>query len=640
MKTEPTYCPDCGNLLPEDAPKGLCPRCLLQPASLDDSQVTVRDETPSVGSNSGKRQKNLAAMKNFGDFELLEEIAHGGMGIVYKARQVSLNRIVAIKMILSGQLATENEIQRFLAEAETAANLQHPNIVAIHEVGEHQGQHYFSMDYVEGKDLSHVVGKSPLPVAEAAKFVKTIAEAIQYAHDNGIYHRDLKPQNVLIDRDGQPRITDFGLAKRLGQDESLTVTGAVIGSPQYMSPEQARGSKDQVGPRSDIYSLGGLLYFLLTASPPIRGSSTIDILKQVIDGVPDSLRKLNAKVPQDIETICLKCMEKQPEMRYGSAQEVADELGRFLNYEPVKAIPVSAVRKSWSWSQRNPWRFTAGITGFLVVVLCVLFGLLERVKYLQWRMDNIGETFVPSRWIVVTFFKVLPLFCLLIYVAGKAFRRDFMKKQDQGLLLPAGNLILHAGVGGLSAFTGIIVLLFLIRSWVWFGIRELFVMEMVGLGCICWLIWQGVFMYWEAMGAHESSFFGHVVDKNIRRQIREKGTQWSRTELLALSASLWVSCIFISTFDFATLAEHVNHLAGVGISCLASVTFMLYIYRTIVQEGYRGWPQLLPLGLLAILIYLLWIKLKPDLFTDMMLGAALGGFLSIGVFRYNRRRKG
>ncbi len=270
---------------------------------------------PPGESSSPSRAPKVAY---FGDYELLEEIARGGMGVVYKARQMSLNRPVALKMILAGEWATPEARQRFRAEAEAAANLQHPNIVAIHEVGEHEGQQYFSMDFVAGKNLAELVRGNPLSAERVASYVKTIAEAVHFAHQRGILHRDLKPQNVLIDADDRPRITDFGLAKRVETDSGLTRTGDVLGSPSYMPPEQASSRPDELGPPSDVYSLGAILYELLTGRPPFRGVTPLETLCQVIQSPPVSPRKLNPDVPQDLETICLKCLEKRPQQRYHS----------------------------------------------------------------------------------------------------------------------------------------------------------------------------------------------------------------------------------------------------------------------------------------------------------------------------------
>jgi tRNA A-37 threonylcarbamoyl transferase component Bud32 len=274
-------------------------------------------------------------IRYFGDYELVEEIARGGMGVVYKARQMSLNRPVALKMILAGEWATPESRQRFRAEAEAAANLQHPNIVAIHEVGEHEGQQYFSMDFIAGKNLAELVRGNPLSPQRAASYVKTIAEAIHFAHQRGILHRDLKPQNVLIDADDRPRITDFGLAKRVETDSGLTRTGDVLGSPSYMPPEQASSRADEVGPQSDVYSLGAILYELLTGRPPFRGATTWETICLVLQTPPVSLRQLNPAVPRDLETICLKCLEKSPPNRFSSAQQLAEELERFLRGERI-----------------------------------------------------------------------------------------------------------------------------------------------------------------------------------------------------------------------------------------------------------------------------------------------------------------
>jgi tRNA A-37 threonylcarbamoyl transferase component Bud32 len=304
----------------------------------------------------------------FGDYEIIEEIARGGMGVVYKARQVSLNRLVAVKMILSGQLASADDVRRFRAEAEAAANLRHPNIVAIHEVGERDGQHFFSMEYVAGRSLSQMVREHPLSPEQAARYVKIVAEAIDYAHRQGILHRDLKPSNVLIDEADQPRITDFGLAKRLG-DSGATMSGIVVGTPSYMSPEQALGSP-AIGPAADVYSLGATLYDLVSARPPFRADSPLETLRQVRDCEPASPRVLNPKVPRDLETICLKCLAKDVHQRYASAAEVAQELGRYLEGEPIRARPIGTVARTARWARRYP--LAAGVMATAAVLLLVV----------------------------------------------------------------------------------------------------------------------------------------------------------------------------------------------------------------------------------------------------------------------------
>jgi serine/threonine protein kinase len=306
-------------------------------------------------------------IRYFGDYELLEEIARGGMGVVYKARQVSLNRTVAVKMILAGQLASPAEVQRFYTEAEAAAQLDHPNIVAIHEVGQHDGQHYFSMDYVDGKNLSQVVAGKPLPSIKAAAYVKAMAEAVHHAHLRGVLHRDLKPSNVLIDGSDQPRITDFGLARQMHDRAGITKTGVALGTPSYMPPEQAAGKRGEMGPASDVYSLGAILYELLTGRPPFKAASPMDTILQVLEQEPVSPRKLNPLTPPDLETICQKCLEKSPLKRYHSARELAEELGRFLNHEPILARRASRIRRMWNWGRRRPWILT-GMASLLVLV--------------------------------------------------------------------------------------------------------------------------------------------------------------------------------------------------------------------------------------------------------------------------------
>jgi WD40 repeat protein/tRNA A-37 threonylcarbamoyl transferase component Bud32 len=315
---------------------------------------------------------HLAAspMQRFGDYELLQEIARGGMGVVYKARQLTLNRIVALKMILAGQLASKLDVERFYSEARAAGELQHPNIVAIHEVGQHNGQHFFSMDYVNGPSLADKVVDGTWPPREAARLMRQIAKAVHYAHTRGIVHRDLKPRNVLLTAEGQPRITDFGLAKRLHGTSDLTVSGQIMGTPSFMSPEQAQGKVRGVGPRSDVYSLGAILYCLLTGRPPFSGRDVLSVLTQVITQDPTPPKQLNPELDKDLATITLKCLQKGPQGRYSSAKELADDLNRFLKNEPIRARPAGRSEKLWRWCRRKPLvaSLMAAI-GMLVVLL-------------------------------------------------------------------------------------------------------------------------------------------------------------------------------------------------------------------------------------------------------------------------------
>src|SRR5262249_990615 len=326
--TQPRFCPRCHNPLATDAPAGLCPNCLFQRAlepstavldAPDDTDQTSPAYDLAAAARPGARQI-------FGDYELLQEIARGGMGLVYKARQLSLNRVVALKMMLPSLLASATESQRFPAEREPAAKLPPPTSVATQKVGEHEGRLFFSMNYIEGQTLPALVRAPPLPAETAARYVKTAAEAIHYAHRQGFLHRDLKPSNILIDAAKRPLITDFGLAKRMEGASRLTLTGAALGTPSYMSPEQAAGTTDLVGRASGVYPLGRILLESLTGRPPFQAATPLDTVLLVLNSEPVSPRLLSPRLNRDLETICLKCLEKERRRRYQSAQELADDL--------------------------------------------------------------------------------------------------------------------------------------------------------------------------------------------------------------------------------------------------------------------------------------------------------------------------
>jgi eukaryotic-like serine/threonine-protein kinase len=349
-------CPSCGAALMDDLLEGHCPACLLQ--------VTFNEGSASVASSAPP----LAVV--FANYELLEEVARGGMGVIYRARQASLNRIVALKMLVSAPFASREAIERFRTEARAAAALQHPNIVSVHEVGECEGQPFYTMDFVEGRSLADLVRIGPLPVQVAARYVEQVAHAIHFAHEHGVLHRDLKPSNVLIDPLDQPRVTDFGIAKQLGENSALTLTGRVLGSPSYMPPEQVSSERGEISARSDVYSLGALLYQLITARAPFAASAVAETLQQVLNSEPLSPRALNPSVPLDLETICLKCLEKDSAQRYATARDLADELARFRSGEPIRARPVSALEKGWRWCRRNP--VLAAMTVLATVLLIAL----------------------------------------------------------------------------------------------------------------------------------------------------------------------------------------------------------------------------------------------------------------------------
>jgi eukaryotic-like serine/threonine-protein kinase len=372
-------CPSCGADLPPDAPQGLCPRCLYRLGSSPDPEDPggPPDQCGSVETHAagaaGDALPNLPAPSAiptcFGDYEILEEMGHGGMGVVYRARQRSLDRLVALKLLLFGVRAPPELVKRFRAEAVATAALQHPNIVPIHEVGFCEGQHFIAMDYIEGRSLASLIRGNPLPARRAAGYLKTIAEAVHYAHERGILHRDLKPANVLVDTNDQPHVTDFGLAKRFDDDSELTLTGQMVGSPNYMPPEQAAGKRRTASRRTDVYALGATLYHALTGRPPFVGEGLADTVQQVLHVEPLSPRVLKPSVPADLETICLKCLEKEPSKRYATAQLLAEELARFLEGKPVLARPVSRVAKGWRWCRRSP--VLAGLTAGLVAAFAL-----------------------------------------------------------------------------------------------------------------------------------------------------------------------------------------------------------------------------------------------------------------------------
>jgi hypothetical protein len=334
-----------------------------------------------------------AAWPDVPGYEILGELGRGGMGVVYRARHVGLQRLVALKMIRAGGQAEPEDLLRFRREAEAVARLQHPNVVQIYDVGEHGGLPYFSLEYVAGGSLAGRLDGTPVPAGRAAELVRTLAQAMQAAHDRGIVHRDLKPGNVLLTADGTPKVADFGLAKQLDGGHSQTQSGSLLGTPGYMAPEQAAGRRRAVGPASDVHALGAILYELLTGRPPFQGESLLETLQQVQYQEPVPPRRLQPAVPRDLEAISLKCLEKVPEARYASAAALAADLQRFLDGKPVHARPTGSLKHAWLWCRRPERVRDAGV---FAVLVGLVFGLWLGLGLLTLAVKGVAELERPS----------------------------------------------------------------------------------------------------------------------------------------------------------------------------------------------------------------------------------------------------
>jgi TolB-like protein len=362
-------CRKCDAKIFSDAPEGLCARCVLKSAlgNFPDTVAGVADPSrpasampataPDDRALASQHKTTAQAAKllgELGDYELLEEVGRGGQGVVFRARQKSLNRTVALKVISLGQWASKAHLKRFRLEAEAAARLEHPGIVPIHEVGERDGSCYFSMKFVEGGQLDEVARREPMPIRRAVELIAKVARTVHYAHEHGILHRDIKPGNILLDAKGEPHLTDFGLARLVESESSVTHTLDVLGTPSYMAPEQAVGNNAAVSSATDVYGLGAVLYQLLAGQPPFAGGATYETIKLLLDTEPRPPRLLNPKIDRDLSTICLKCLEKDPKRRYPSALALAEDLERWLNHEPILARHTGVFARGKKWVRRNP----------------------------------------------------------------------------------------------------------------------------------------------------------------------------------------------------------------------------------------------------------------------------------------------
>jgi TolB-like protein/tRNA A-37 threonylcarbamoyl transferase component Bud32 len=387
MNSPVRLCPRCGAEIPADAPEGGCPGCFYEAAlkALASESVNGVDDSgdvdkPARGTTRSERLAKI--LGELGDYELLEEVGRGGQGVVFRARQKSLNRIVALKVISLGQWASKAHLKRFRREAEAAASLDHPCIVPIYEVGERDGSCYFSMKFVEGGQLDEVVRRAPMSIRQAAKLIAKVARTVHYAHQHGILHRDIKPGNILLDQNGEPLLTDFGLARLLDTESTVTRTMEVLGTPSYMAPEQAVGSNSVVSSVTDVYGLGAVFYQLLTGQPPFAGGTTYETIKLLLDTEPRQPRLLNPKIDRDLSTICLKCLEKDSKRRYSSALALAEDLERWLKHEPIVARHTGVITRGRKWVRRNP---TSALLVACVVALAAAAG------WIVWKSELIRQ---------------------------------------------------------------------------------------------------------------------------------------------------------------------------------------------------------------------------------------------------------
>src|SRR5437899_9086203 len=387
-------CRKCGAKIFSDAPRGLCTACMLETALgiLPDAVAEVDSSAGSLDELSRDNTKPTSGVKEavraatmlgeLDDYELLEEIGRGGQGVVFRARQKSLNRTVALKVISLGQWASKAHLKRFRREAEAAAGLDHPSIVPIYEVGERDGSCYFSMKFVEGGQLDEVVRRTPMPIRNAAELIVQVALTVHYANEHGILHRDIKPGNILLDAKGEPHLTDFGLARLVESESSVTQTLDVLGTPSYMAPEQAVGNNAAVSSATDVYGLGAVLYQLLTGHPPFAGGTTYETIKLLEDTEPRPPRLLNPKVDRDISTICLKCLEKDPKRRYSSALALVEDLEHWLNHAPILARHTGIIGRSRKWVRRNP---TSALLAASMMALAAAAG------WIVWKSELIRQ---------------------------------------------------------------------------------------------------------------------------------------------------------------------------------------------------------------------------------------------------------
>ncbi|WP_422925095.1 serine/threonine-protein kinase [Singulisphaera sp. PoT] len=416
-----------------------------------ESTIFLPREASSPSGTSGP------VISRFGDYDLIEELARGGMGVVYKARQRSLKRTVALKMILSGQFASPGERERFHQEAELAANLDHPHIVPIFEVGEQDGHHYFSMKLIEGGNLARRIGQFTSDARAGARLLATVARAVHHAHEQGFLHCDLKPANILLDAQGSPHVTDFGLAKRVQDDSALTATGAIMGTLSYMAPEQALGRRRELTPAADVYALGAILYELLTSRPPFRAPTEMETVAQVLYNEPTPPGQVRPGVAANLEKICLKCLEKSPSDRYPSAAALAENLDRYLRGEDVEGTGLG--QRMRRWTRREP-ELVARLGG-----LALIAGLTQ---------FNYHFTLRPHRPTHLNVMMVLGLWAVLVFAFQQALRRGWQAAAIRYLWAATDILLLTLLLKILNGFENSLLVgypLLIAASGLWYQVR-------------------------------------------------------------------------------------------------------------------------------------------------------------------------
>jgi serine/threonine-protein kinase len=472
----------------------------LAPPSGSLPQIDLRDLKSPCDAPANAAEPFAADLpRDFGPYELIREIGRGGMGVVYEARQKGLDRSVAVKMILASHLASPDSVRRFQAEAKAAARMRHSNIVHIHDVGQLHGQDFFAMEYIGGQSLAQRIAQGSVDVPTTVRLVATVARAVEHLHQQGIIHRDLKPSNILVDAEGSPYVTDFGLAKVFSGGSDMTATGVIAGTPSYMAPEQASGRRADIGPATDIYSLGAILYELLTGVPPFRAESPLDTLMQVLSGDPPTPRTLNPHIPRGLELICLKCLAKEPGERYASAAALADDLDRFARGDVLQVRPPTPLQRFWGWTRRQP--ALASRLGALALFYTVETVLLK-THIVTWEFHG-QISLVVGLWVVAS------IACQQVLGSGRwSVSTCFVWGTIDSLALFAA---LKIGYGAASALV-VGYPLIIVASGLWFRVR--FVWYITFLSLLSYGILVIDYYRWRAaelQAAMQPSVDRHVI---------------------------------------------------------------------------------------------------------------------------------